>query len=121
VDPPVKVTDWTCPNGRVRATDITRPDISEAEMRRRAETEMRRRRESRVTADVPGWGLADEQIKQLGGTAEKEIFFVPNLLAPVKRPSIGLDTALLVSEVEYEEPPERFGCTVTAASKEACQ
>jgi hypothetical protein len=90
-------------------------------MRRRAETEMRRRRETRTAADVPGWGLSDEQIKRLGDTAEKEIFFVPNLLVPVKCPSLGLDATLLVSEVEYEAAPERFGCTVTVVNREAYQ
>lgn len=121
VDPPVTVTDASCPAGRVRTIDITRPDISEAEMRRRAETEMRRRRETRAAAAVPGWGLTDEQIRRLGGTDKKEIFFVPNLLVPVKCPSIGLDARLLVSEAEYEASPERFGCTVTVANKEAYQ
>ena len=121
VDPPVKVIDTSCPGGRVRTIDITRPGISEAELRRRAETEMRRRRESRVTVTAPGWGLTDGQIKRLGGTAEKEIFFVPNLLVPVKCPSIGLEAALLVSEVEYEAGPDRFGCTVTVVNKEAYQ
>jgi prophage tail gpP-like protein len=118
---PVSVIDSTCPNNRVRAIDITRPDISETEMRRRAETEMKRRRETRTAASVPGWGLSGDQIKRLGGTAQKEVFFVPNLLIPVKCPSIGLDAALLVSEVEYEAMPDRFGCTVTVVNKEAYQ
>jgi hypothetical protein len=82
---------------------------------------MRRRRETRTAADVPGWGLSDEQIKRLGDTAGKEIFFVPNLLVPVKCPSLGLDATLLVSGVEYEATPERFGCTVTVVNREAYQ
>jgi prophage tail gpP-like protein len=117
----VTVKDMTCPAGRVRTIDITRPDISEAELRRRAQTEMRRRRETRVTVTAPGWGLADELIRRLGDTKEKEIFFTPNMLIPVKCPSIGLDANLLIAGVEYEAGPEGFISTVTVANKEAYQ
>jgi prophage tail gpP-like protein len=115
------VTDPSCPAGRVRTIDITKPDISETELGRRAQTEMKRRRETRVTVSVPGWGLSDGQIKRLGDTDKKEIFYTPNLLIPVKCPSIGLDAKLLIAEVEYEASPEGFGCTVTAVNKEAYQ
>jgi prophage tail gpP-like protein len=117
----VTVKDPSCPAGRVRTIDITRPDISEAELGRRAQTEMRRRRETRVSVTVPGWGLTDEQIKRLGETNKKEIFFVPNLLIPVKCPSAGMDAKLLIAEVEYDAGPEGYGCTVTVVNKEAYQ
>jgi prophage tail gpP-like protein len=120
-DPAVTITDPTCPNNRVCTIDITRPDISETELKRRAETEMRRRRESRIAASIPGWGLTEGQIQQLGGTNKKEIFLVPNLLVPVKCPSLGIDATLLVSEVEYEATQDSFGCTVTVVNREAYQ
>jgi hypothetical protein len=82
---------------------------------------MRRRRENRVTVSVANWGLTDGQIKRLGETAEKEIFFVPNLLIPVKCLSIGLEDKLLISEVEYEATPETYGANITVVNKEAYQ
>jgi hypothetical protein len=54
----VTVTDTSCPDARVRTIDITKPDISETELNRRAQTEMRRRRERRITVRANGWGLA---------------------------------------------------------------
>ena len=117
----ITVTDPTCHNNRVRTINITRPDITETELRRRAETEMKRRRQTRTMLNVPGWGLTDGQIKRLGDTAQKEIFFVPNLLIPVKCPSIGLNGKLLISDVEYEATPESIGSTVTVVNKEAYQ
>jgi prophage tail gpP-like protein len=117
----ITVPDPTCRAGRVRTIDITKPDISETELQRRGETEMRRRRENRTTVNVAGWGLTDEQIKRLGATDKKEIFFVPNLLTPVRCPSIGLDAKLLISEVEYEATPETHGANITVVNKEAYQ
>jgi prophage tail gpP-like protein len=117
----VTVTDTTCPGARVRTIDITKPDISETELKRRAQTEMRRRKERRITVRANGWGLGEAQIKRLGTTAEKELFFVPNLLITVKCPSMGIDDTLLVSEVEYTAGPEGFESAVTLVNKEAYQ
>lgn len=118
---PKEILDPTCRGNRVRTINITKPDISETELERRAETEKRRRRENRTTVTVSGWGLTDQQIKALGPTNKKEIFFVPNLLIPVKCPSIGLDATLLISEVEYQATPDSFYSTITVVNKEAYQ
>jgi prophage tail gpP-like protein len=115
------VIDNTSRSGRIRTIDITKPDITETEVQRRAETEMRRRRENRTTVNTSGWGLTDGQIKKLGTTVKKEIFWVPNLLIPVKSPSIGLNAKLLISEVEYEATPETYGASITVVNKEAYQ
>jgi prophage tail gpP-like protein len=80
---------------------------------------MRRRRETRTTITVSGWGLTDEQVKRLGPTEGKEVFWAPNILIPIKVPSIGLDDRLLICEVEYEASPEILGCTVTVVTHEA--
>jgi prophage tail gpP-like protein len=111
--------DGTCENNRILTIDMTDPAVTQAKLERRAETEMRRRRETRITVAVSGWGLTDEQIKRLGPTEGKEVFWVPNILIPVKVPSIGLDDKLLISEVEYEASQEIFGCTVTVVNPEA--
>jgi prophage tail gpP-like protein len=100
------VIDDTCKNNRVLTMDLTYPEIDQAKLKRRAETEMRRRRESRVTVTVSGWGLTDEQIKRLGSTEGKEIFWVPNILIPVRIPSLGLSDSLLIAEVEQEADRE---------------
>jgi prophage tail gpP-like protein len=80
---------------------------------------MRRRRENRVTVTVSGWGLTDTQIKNLGATGGKEIFWVPNLLIPVSMPSLGLSANLLISEVEQEAGEDSMSSTITLVNKEA--
>ena len=113
------MVDSTCTNNRVLTIDMTDPVITLSKLERRAQTEMRRRRETRTTLTVSGWGLTDKQIKRLGPTEEKEVFWVPNILIPVEVPSIGLDATLLISEVEYEASPDAFGCTITVVNPQA--
>lgn len=115
-----RIIDGTCPGSRVLTVDITDPLIEPAKLKRKAETERNRRRERRITAGVSGWGLTDGQIKNLGAvTKGKEIFWVPNILIPVKCPSIGLNAKLLISEAEYEAGPESYSCAVTLVNREA--
>jgi prophage tail gpP-like protein len=107
------VIDDTCENNRILTIDLTYPEIDQVKLERRAETEMRRRRESRVTVTVSGWGLTDEQIRRLGSTEEKEIFWVPNILIPVRIPTLGLSDSLLTAEVEQEADGETMSSTIT--------
>jgi prophage tail gpP-like protein len=119
IDPPIKVIDNTCKTNRVLTINLTNPGIDERKIRRRAETEMRRRKADKLLTTVSGWGLTDEQIKRLGTTAEKEIFWIPNALIPVKIPSLGLNRSLLISEVEYEASPDTMMTTLTLVNREA--
>jgi prophage tail gpP-like protein len=117
---PAKAVDNTVKNKRVLTVNITDPDITFDKLKRRAETEMRRRKEKRVIVTVPGWGLTDRQIKRLGAiTAGKEIFWTPNILIRVILPSLGLDSKLLISEVEQEAGPETMSSTITLVIREA--
>jgi prophage tail gpP-like protein len=117
---PASVTDNTCKNNRILTINLTNPIINLEKLQRRAQTEMRRRRENRVTVTVPGWGLTDTQIKNLGAaTAGKEIFWVPNLLIPVSMPSLGLKANLLIAEVEQEASVETMSSTITLVNREA--
>ncbi|MDR0719008.1 MAG: hypothetical protein LBF78_05175 [Treponema sp.] len=113
------IIDSTCKNNRVLTVDLTYPEIDQAKLKRRAETEMRRRRENRITVTVSGWGLTDTQIKNLGATNGREIFWVPNLLIPVSMPSLGLDAKLLIAEVEQEADKETMSSTITLVNREA--
>jgi prophage tail gpP-like protein len=98
---------------------MTDPEVTFDKIKRRAETEMRRRKENKTVVTVSGWGLTDEQIKRLGTTAEKEIFWIPNALIPVRIPSLGLNCSLLISEVEYEASPDTMMTTLTLVNREA--
>jgi prophage tail gpP-like protein len=116
----VTITDDTCRSNRILTIDISDPLIEPKKVERKAETERNRRRENRTTVAVSGWGLIDRQIKDLGAvTSGKEIFWVPNILIPVRIPSLGLSRNLLISEVEYEATPEAFGCVVTVVNRDA--
>ncbi|MDR1031030.1 MAG: hypothetical protein LBL76_09190 [Treponema sp.] len=115
----VQLVDSTCENNRELTIDMTDPAITQTKLERRAQTEMRRRRETRTRVTVSGWGLTDEQIKRLGPTEEKEVFWVPNILILVTVPSLGLADRLLICEVEYEASPEMLGCTITVVNHEA--
>jgi prophage tail gpP-like protein len=115
----VSAVDNTCNNSRKLTINLTCPEIDQEKLKRRAETEMRRRRENRVTVTVSGWGLTDTQIKNLGATSGKEIFWVPNLLIPVKVPSLGLSANLLIAEVEQEADQETMSSTITLVNREA--
>jgi prophage tail gpP-like protein len=117
--PPAQVIDPTCKNNRVLTINLTDFGVSEETLRRRALTEMLRRRENRAVVTVSGWGLGDGQIRALGDTYHKEIFWNPNFLIPVKLPSIGLDDNLLISEVEYEADPSVMNSTLTLVNQEA--
>jgi prophage tail gpP-like protein len=115
-----RIIDSTCNTNRVLTIAMTDPTIDQARLERRARTEMRRRRENRTKVTVSGWGLTSEQIKRLWPTTkEKEVFWVPNMLIPLKVPSIGLNDRLLISEVEYEANVDTFGCTITVVNIEA--
>jgi prophage tail gpP-like protein len=116
----VTITDDTCRSNRELTIDIPDPLIEQEKVKRKAITERNRRRENRITIAVVGWGLTDRQIKDLGAvTSGKEIFWVPNILIPVRIPSLGLSHSLLISEVEYEATPEAFGCVVTVVNRDA--
>jgi len=115
----VSIIDNTCNNNRVLTINLTNPIIEPEKLRRRGETEMRRRRENRVTVTVSGWGLTDTQIKNLGETIRREIFWVPNLLIPVSMPSLGLRANLLIAEVEQEASGETMSSTITLVNREA--
>lgn len=80
---------------------------------------MRRRRERRVTVTTAGWGLTDEQIKSLGGTKGKEIFWTPNIIIPVSMPGLGLKDKLLIAEVEQEAGAGILSSTITLVNREA--
>jgi len=114
---PVKELDNTCPGNRVLTIDLTDPSVEETELKRRAETEMRRRREIKTVVTVTGWGLTNEQIKSLGQTEKREIYWVPNILIPVKVLSLGLNANLLVSEVEYSATAESMSCDITLVNR----
>jgi prophage tail gpP-like protein len=116
---PARVIDNTCNNRRILTIDLTNPGIEPSKLQRRAETEMRRRRENRVTVTVPGWGLTNPQIKNLGETDGKEIFWAPNLLIPVGMLSVGLEANLLIAEVEQEADRETMSSTITLVNREA--
>jgi prophage tail gpP-like protein len=117
---PETIIDSTCRSNRILTIDIPDPLIEQEKLKRKAETERNRRRENRTTVAVANWGLTDRQIQDLGaGTKGKEIFWTPNILIPVRIPSLGLSRNLLISEVEYEATPEAFGCVVTVVNREA--
>jgi prophage tail gpP-like protein len=114
-----RVIDSSCPGNRVLTIDIPDEFIARDKVDRRAETEMRRRKETKITVTVPGWGLTDEQIRYLGNTNGKEIFWFPNSLIPVKVPSMGINTNLLLSEIEYSATPETSSSDLTLVNREA--
>jgi prophage tail gpP-like protein len=116
---PISVIDNSCDNKRILTVDLTNPGVEPSKLQRRAQTEMRRRRENRTTVTVSGWGLTDSQIKNLGTTSGKEIFWVPNLLIPVSMPSLGLQANLLIAEVEQEADQETMSSTITLVNREA--
>jgi prophage tail gpP-like protein len=116
---PASVIDTTCKNNRVLTINIPDPEFNAEKLKRGRETEMRRRKENRIVAAVSGCGLTDGQIRRLGETEGKEIFWVPNILVPVKLPSLGLERDLLVAEVQQEVTHEIMTCSVTLVNREA--
>ncbi|GMO64718.1 MAG: hypothetical protein Ta2A_12470 [Treponemataceae bacterium] len=113
------VIDNSCRGNRILTIDITNPLISKTELERRAKTEMQRRKENHTTVTVSGWGLSDEQIKKLGETIRKEIFWNPNFLIPVRIPSLQLRANLLISEVEYMADEASVSCNLVLVNREA--
>jgi len=111
--------DNTCCSNRVLTIDLTDPFITEETLCRRVKTEMNRRRENKTLVTVPGWGLTDEQIISMGETNRKEIFWVPNILIPVRIPTLGLNAKLLISEVEYTANYDTVSCDITLVNREA--
>jgi len=114
-----RVIDDTCKNNRILTINLTNNNIGWDKLQRRAQTEMRRRKENRVTVTVSGWGLTDTQIKNLGETKQREIFWIPNLLIPVSMPSLGLQANLLIAGVEQEASVETMSSTITLVNREA--
>jgi prophage tail gpP-like protein len=114
-----RIIDNTCPGNRKLFINIDDPFVLEPQLERRAETEKRRRKETKTVVTVPGWGLTNEQIKSLSKTKGLEIYWVPNILIPVKVPSLGLDAKLLISEVEYTATADAMSCDITLVNREA--
>jgi len=114
-----KQIDNTCKNNRKLFINLTDPNIAQEVLDRRAITEMRRRKHNKTVATVTGWGLTDPQIRALGNTYHREIFWNPNFLIPVNIPSIGLNGSLLISQVEYTADPSSMTSTITLVNKEA--
>ena len=114
-----RVFDPECRTSRVLYIDMVDERVEPEKLRRRAETEMRRRRENRTRVTVSGWGLSDRQIRALPGTANRELFWSPNFLIPVRMPSLGLRDNLLTAEVEHEADAHVMQTTVTLVHREA--
>lgn len=114
-----KAIDDTCPNKRKLTINLTEFITDQEQLNRRAKTEMLRRREARITCSLSGWGLTEEQIKKLGNTFQKEIFWEVNLLIPVKIPSCNMNANMLISQVEYSADSNSLSCDVTLVKPEA--
>lgn len=114
-----KAIDSTCPNKRKLTINLSEFITDQEQLNRRAKTEMLRRRENKITCTLSGWGLTEEQIKKLGGTYHKEIFWEVNLLIPVKLPSCNVNANMLISQVEYTADTKSFSCDVTLVKPEA--
>ncbi|MCL2792239.1 MAG: hypothetical protein FWD87_04035 [Spirochaetaceae bacterium] len=111
--------DDTCKNNRVLTINLTDLIVFPETLKRRAKTELRRRQEIRTIVSVSGWGLDDYQLQKLGCTEEKEVFWNPNFLIPVKIPSSNLNGNYLISQVEYNADPSTFSCDITLVKREA--
>jgi len=111
--------DNSCKNDRKLFINLTDPHLEREVLKRRAITELNRRRHNKTVATITGWGLTDPQIRALGDTYQKEIFWNPNFLIPVNMPSIGLSGNLLISQVEYTADPSSMISTITLVNKEA--
>ena len=111
--------DSTCPNKRKLTINLSEFITDQDQLNRRARTEMLRRRVDKIVCTLSGWGLTEEQIKKLGGTYHKEIFWEVNLLIPVKLPSCGVNANMLISQVEYTADSNTVSCDVTLVKSEA--
>jgi prophage tail gpP-like protein len=112
------VIDETCPTNRRLLVNVPNSLITREALEARAKTEMLRRREIETLVTVPGWGLTDMQIKSLGNTFEREIFWGLNMFIPVDIPSLGLKKNLLVSAVTHEASNDELITTVTLVNRE---
>jgi prophage tail gpP-like protein len=110
--------DDTCKNKRELVIVLTDSGIKSETLRRRALTEMRRRKQVKLRVAVDLWGLTDEQLKKLGSTFQKEIFWNPNFIIPVSIPSLGIRDNLLTSEVEYAADTTTMEATLTLTNRE---
>lgn len=115
----ISVIDHSCKNKRVFTVNITDFSIDEEKMRRRAKTEMQRRKENKVKLSVSGWGLTTEQLKDLGGTIQKEIFWEPNFLIPVSLPSYGINDTLLTKTIKCIANTQTMETTIELTHKGA--
>jgi prophage tail gpP-like protein len=113
--------DATCKNNRILLFNITDEGLSEEDLERRVETEMRRRRGRRIVATVSGWGLTDTQLRALGDTDKKEVFWKPNFLIPVNIPSRKISGNLLLSQVEYQATESAMTAALTLVNEEVYQ
>lgn len=111
--------DSTCRNKRILTINLSEFIMDQEKLNRRARTEMLRRREKKITCTVAGWGLTDRQIRNLGSTFQKEVFWETNFLIPVKLPSSGIDANMLVSQVEYSADASSVSCDITLVNPEA--
>lgn len=113
-----EVTDSTCNNKRILTINLHDDPISTEVLERRAKTEMLRRKDSRIIASVAGWGLSDQQIKNLGGANKKEIFWETNFIIPVKIPSSKFEDFMFISQVEHTEDIKSFSSNITLVNPE---
>jgi len=114
-----EVFDNECNTRRVLTIDVAREGVHPDHLARRARTEMLRRREIRTAVTVPGWGLADPEIRRLGNTAQREITWSPNFIVPVTIPSMGISRSLLIAEVEHEADARTMQSTIALVRREA--
>jgi prophage tail gpP-like protein len=113
-----RVYDAKCKNNRVWTINVTDGYISQDDLERRALTEKRRRQGNRIAVTISGWGLTDKQIKELGITKGKEIFWNPNFFVPVYFPSLKLTGHFLISETEYEADSTTMISRITLVDRE---
>lgn len=113
-----RAVDTKCRNNRILTLNLSDFNFDQEKANRRAQVELYRRRKTTTKVTVSGWGLTDEQIKSFGDTKEKELFFNPNFLIPVYIPSAGLNSKMMINEVEYRADSHAFECTVSLVNPE---
>ncbi len=114
-----KAIDTTCPNNRILTINLSDFILDQEKLNRRAKTEMLRRRENRTTVTVSGWGLTNEQIKALGDTYQKEVFWECNFLIPVKLPSSAKKGNMLISAVDFKADKDSMTTDIELVNKDA--
>ena len=113
-----KVLDEKCKSHRKLEISLSDNNISEIALERRAITEKRRRQGNKINVTVDGWGLTELQIKKLGNTKGKEIFWNPNFLVPVDFPFLNYNEQLLISTVEHTAGLDGMTSVITLVDKE---